>query len=1063
MQEAQPEHQTQKRLLNQLSQELGWRYVGNWQYNRVNHCVEQAALIGYLQKRYPADLARAAVDELQRAVEDQRQDLYHVNKEVYRLLRYGVKVKPGPGRDHRDVYFIDWKEPSRNDFTCAEEVSIKGVNNKRPDVVLYVNGIALGVIELKRSTVGIGDGIRQLIGNQREDFIRPFFHTSQILIAANESQGLRYGTTKTPEKYYLRWKEQGPPSPEPNLLRREVRQLLAPARFLELIHDFVLFDGGVKKICRPHQYFAVKAGQKRIQGEAAGASTVGEKQSEQPGNERSEQSGNEHGEQSHAVAKSYIESRESPIANRGGIFWHTQGSGKSLTMVWFAQWIIEHVTDARILIITDRDELDKQIVNVFDDAGKTVERATSGAHLLRLLNAHEPAMICSLVHKFGTGEKDGSEEDFVRDVRAALPANFRPKGDLYVFVDEAHRTQSGKLNRAMKEAVLPQATFIGFTGTPLLADDKQRSVEIFGPYIGQPYKFDEAVADGVVLDLRYEARDIEQRISNPERIDRWFESKTRGLTDIAQHQLKRRWGTMKEVLSSRSRLDQIVQDVCLDFTTIPRLETGAGNAMLVAGSVYQACQYYELFQRTELAGNCAIVTSYVPAAQKIAKEDSGAVINDELKKYEVYRAMLGEESPEAFETRAKKQFIDEPGRMRLLIVVDKLLTGFDAPSATYLYIDKSMRDHGLFQAICRVNRLDGAGKDYGYIIDYKDLFRSLEKSITDYTGEAFDNYERADVEGLLKDRIAAGRERLDAALDACEAILEPIPGDTMDDRLIYFCGRELPTDPPAEELTERRKFLYKNTAELSRAFAALASDLDKAGYSTSQTLHLRSRTKDFEALRRSVQLRSGDKIDLKRYEADMRRLIDLYIQANPSEKVSNLEDYSLIQLIVERGVDEAVATMPEELAANEANVAETIEANVRAEIVEKQPTNPAFFARMSELLDELIELRRQRAIEYREFLDRIAELTNRVTGQGVAAAAYPPTISSPRARVLYDNLAQDAELTMRVEEGLRRSARDGWQDNPLKGRAVRRAIEEALAGRGEFSVEDILRIVRANA
>ena len=1026
MQEAQPEHHTPKRLLNQLGLELGWRYVGNWHYRENNRCVEEAALLTYLEKHYPKDLAQAAVDRLRRAVDDQRQDLYYVNKAVYKLLRYGVQVRPGAGENHRDVRFIDWAQPAANDFTCAEEVSIKGVNNKRPDVVLYVNGIALGVIELKRSTVGIGDGIRQLIGNQREDFIRPFFHTSQLLIAANESQGLRYGTTETPKKYYLRWKEQGPVNPHHDLLQREVAALLEPARFLEIVHDFILFDGGVKKVCRPHQYFAVRAGQARITGgKAGGAAGAG-----------------------------------------GGIFWHTQGSGKSLTMVWLAQWIIENVTDARVLVITDRDELDKQIVRVFDDAGKSIQRATSGADLLQLLNAHEPAMICSLVHKFGTGDKDASNEDLVDSIRADLPAGFSPKGDLYVFVDEAHRTQSGKLNTAMKKAILPAATFIGFTGTPLLADDKKLTVETFGPYIGQPYKFDEAVADGVVLDLRYEARDIEQRLSNPARVDQWFESKTRGLTDIAQHQLKRRWGTMREVLSSRSRLDQIVQDICLDFTSIPRLETGAGNAMLVAGSVYQACQYYELFERTELAGHCAIVTSYVPLAQKIAKEDSGAgtAANDELKKYEVYRQMLGEESAEDFETRVKDQFIKEPGRMKLLIVVDKLLTGFDAPAASYLYIDKSMRDHGLFQAICRVNRLDGAGKDYGYIIDYKDLFRSLEKSITDYTGEAFDHYDREDVEGLLKDRIRAGRERLDDALEACEALIEPIPGHGMEPRLVYFCGREprRPADPPAEELTARRKLLYKLTAELSRAFAALANDLEKAGYSPSQTLHLRQRTKAFEALRQSVQLRSGDKIDLKRYEADMRRLIDLYIQADPSEKVSNLEDYTLIQLIVERGVDEAVAAMPEEMQASEDNVAETITANVRAEIVEKQPTNPAFFAKMSELLDELIDLRRQRAIEYRDFLDKVAELTRDMAAKANGKTDYPTAVSTPRARALYDNLGRDATLTMLVEDGLHRSARDGWKDNPLKGRAVRRAIERALAGRGEYSVEDILRIVRAN-
>lgn len=1016
-----PEHLTQKRVLNQLNLELGWRYLGDWQRRRNNHCVESKILTENLQKRgYDDRLITRAVDRLRAATDDQSKDLYTTNKEVYRMLRYGVAVKPAPGESEVDVHFIDWKNWRNNDFGCAEEVTIEGnTNTKRPDVVLYVNGIALGVIELKSSTVSVGDGIRQNIGNQRDLFVRPFFHTMQLVMAANDPQGLRYGTTGTPEKYYLEWKDERA-STEPTLLRRHIADLLHPERFLEIVYNFVLFDAGVKKVCRPHQFFGIQAARARVRGE----------------DEKSEA--------------------------KGGIVWHTQGSGKSLTMVWLANWIVENIAGARILVITDRDELDKQIVRVFNDSGRDIRRATSGADLINLLDRHEPSLICSLIHKFGnrTEDDEQSADDFIGAVRANLPAGFRPKGNFFVFVDECHRTQSGKLNEAMKEAILPDAVFIGFTGTPLKAKDKKKSVEIFGPYIGTPYKFDQAVADGVVLDLRYEARDVMQRISSQERVDQWFESNTKGLNDVARHQIKQKWGTMQKVLSSTSRLDQIVGDISLDFMDKPRLESGRGNALLVAGSVFEACRYYEIFQRTELAAHCAIVTSYAPHDGKISKEDSGEGMNEELIKHDIYKKMLGGKDPETFEREVKDAFINEPGRMKLLIVVDKLLTGFDAPSATYLYIDKSMRDHGLFQAICRVNRLDGEEKDYGYIIDYKDLFKRLEKSITDYTSDAFEEYDDEDVEGLIQDRVALGRTRLDDALDACEASVEPTGKEDGEKLLVYFCGTEGQSEPTKEELQQRRKYFYKAVAELSRAYAALASDLDKAGYTGAQQSRIITAVRWFEKERLSVQLRSGDHVDMKQYEAKMRRLIDMYVTAEPSRKISDLEDLSLIQLIVERGAEGAAATVAEATAADEDSVAETIAGNVRQHIIEKQDANPAFFARMSALLQEIVDLRANRAIEYEDFLKRVGELT-RMLFDG-DRKSYPTTIRSNYQRAIYDYLEGNLELTLVAEQEIAGAAKDGWRQHTMKKKAVKKAIERVLDGYDTFDADRLLAIITAN-
>jgi type I restriction enzyme R subunit len=365
------------------------------------------------------------------------------------------------------------------------------------------------------------------------------------------------------------------------------------------------------------------------------------------------------------------------------------------------------------------------------------------------------------VHKFGHKNVDNFEA-FIRELKAQ-PS--RTVGE--VFVDECHRTQSGKLHRTMK-AMMPDAVFIGFTGTPLLKKDKKTTQEVFGGYI-HTYKFDEAVEDGVVLDLVYEARDIDQHISSQEKIDAWFEAKTRGLNTWQKEELKAQWGTMKQVLSSRSRMEWVVNDIVFDFSIRPRLSSDRGNALLVTSSIRDACKYYTLFQKTSFKGKCALVTSYNPQAQDLTKEETGA--NTETDKqfiYNTYTEMLkdvkaesGMTKSETYEEKAKTLFIKEPANMKLLIVVDKLLLGFDAPPCTYLYIDKSMQDHGLFQAICRTNRLDGEDKDFGYIVDYKDLIRKLENTIAVYTSELDNSVGGSDPQVLLKDRLKMGRERLE--------------------------------------------------------------------------------------------------------------------------------------------------------------------------------------------------------------------------------------------------------------------------------------------------------------
>lgn len=1009
------EKNTQNRVVTLFRERLCYDYLGD-RTDLDNKNIEETLLRDWLTKRgVDETLFNRALHELTKAASDTSKSLYDRNKEVYDLLRYGVKVQPGAGENHVTVWLIDWKHPENNHFAVAEEVTVKGADlanaakaaTKRPDVVIYVNGIALGVLELKRSTVSVSEGIRQNLDNQKKEFIQPFFSTMQWVMAGNDTEGLRYATIETPEKYWLRWVEDsGPYAAEPNLLDRHLLQVCRKARFLELIHDFVVFDAGTKKLCRQNQYFGVTA------------------------------------------AQDFIRRRE------GGIIWHTQGSGKSLTMVWLAKWIRENRQGSRVLIITDRTELDEQIEKVFKGVHEQIYRTKSGADLIEKLNGTEVSLFCSLVHKFG-GKGDGEVDEGTKEFIAAiqkLPPDFKAKGDIHVFVDECHRTQSGDLHWAMK-ALLPNAIFIGFTGTPLLKADKQKSIEVFGRYI-HTYKFDQAVREGVVLDLRYEARDIDQTLTNKAKIDQWFEAKTQGLNDIAKAQLKQKWGTMQRVLSSQDRLEKIVADILLDMSTKPRLMDGHGNAMLVAGSIYEACKFYELFAKTELKGKCAVVSSYAPNVSDTKGETTGAGETDNLTKYAVYGQMLADwfNEPaenaigkvEKFEQAVKKKFIDEPGQMKLLIVVDKLLTGFDAPSATYLYIDKQMRDHGLFQAICRVNRLDGDDKDYGYIIDYKDLFKSLEGAVQDYTSGALDGYDKEDVAGLLEDRLKKAKEDLDEAREAVKALCEPVtpPRDSAA-YLHYFCAVESGNAAQLKDNEPKRLKLYKFVATLIRAYASIAGELAEAGYQADEIEKIKAEVDRYTKVRDEVKLASGDYIDLKAYEPAMRHLIDTYIRAEESEKISAFDDLSLIQLIVERGPDAAAEKVKGVMKTDEA-VAETIENNVRKLIINESPVDPAYYDKMSKLLDALIEQRRKGVVSYKEYLAKIAQITKDAKMPGGGPGGYPASVKTAAQRALYNNLGKDEGLALAVDAAILGSRQDGWKSNTMKTKRVRIAISAAL-------------------
>ena len=1010
----QPESATQDRVIALFRDELCYRYLGDWNDRDSNSNIEEQLLTAYLARNgYKPRQITTAIHKLRTEADHHSRGLYGNNRAVYSLLRYGVPVKIEAGKVTETVHLINWDSPSANDFAIAEEVTLRGNHERRPDLVLYVNGIAVGVLELKNSRVSIGDGIRQSLSNQQPEFNEWFFSTVQFIFAGNDSEGLQYGAIGTPEKYFLKWKEDEQDDSRFEL-DKYLLKMCAKDRLLELIHDFVLFDGGIKKVPRVHQYFGIKAAQEHVR------------------------------------------------QRKGGIIWHTQGSGKSIVMVLLAKWILEHNPNARVVVITDRDELDKQINGVFTEAGEAVERATSGRNLLNQLAKAKPRLLCSLVHKFGRkGKKDASQfEQFIKDLEAQPSQTF---GEIFVFVDECHRTESGKLHRTMK-AVLKNAIFIGFTGTPLLRKDAKTSLEVFGSYI-HTYKFSEAVEDEVVLDLVYEARDIDQRLGSVDKIDAWFEAKTKGLNDWQKDELKKQWGTMQKVLSSRSRMERVVSDIIFDFSVKPRLSSERGNAILVASSIYEACKYFALLQKTPFKEKCAVVTSYNPLAKDVTKEEVGAnsetdkqfIFNTYTELLENVTAAPGKSKAETYEDWAKALFTKEPANMKLLVVVDKLLTGFDAPPCTYLYIDKSMQDHGLFQAICRVNRLDGDDKDFGYIVDYKDLFKKVESAIAVYTSELDRSAGGADPDVLLQDRVKKGRERLDNALETLALLCESVePPKDAHQHIRYFCGNtEIASD--LQEREPLRSSLYKATASLVRAYANLADELDAAGYGPDDIRRIKRQIEDYLDLREIIRRASGESLDLKAYEADMRHLIDTYIEADEPRKISPFDNMGLLELIVNTGIADAIAKQLGGLKGDRNAIAETIENNVRSKIIKERLSDPAYYEKMSALLDEIIAARKAKAIEYEEYLKRIAELAKRVeAGQ---AEQTPEALDTPAKRALYNNLNQNEELALRIDQTIKATRPDAWRGVQARELMIKAALNGVLQDIPE--VERIFLVVKA--
>ncbi|MEL4890004.1 type I restriction endonuclease subunit R [Xanthomonas protegens] len=987
---------------------LGYASLGDWSKREGNRCIEPEYLATNLKRRgYTDAQVSAALRQLQAAAEISGNTLYDANFKTYGLLRYGADVQTALGEQTLKVHFVDWSNPDNNDFALAEEVTVRGGFDRRPDIVLYINGIAIAVIELKRSSKDKAEGIRQLISNQEKQFNQGFFSTVQLLLAGNDAQGLYYGTVSSREEFYVQWKDEaGLAAGEAGvLLDRPLAQMFDKARLLDFLYHFVIFDAGIKKVPRQHQYAGIKAAQERTR------------------------------------------------KREGGVIWHTQGSGKSILMVLLAKWLLEDDPTARILVITDRDELDDQITKVLKNSGLDSTRVTSRADLLSRLGATTPRLLCALIHKFDTTNLSG------------LPPS--AYGRFYVFVDEAHRTQGGDMNKQMKRW-LRDAIFIGFTGTPLLRKDKQTTHAVFGTYI-HTYKFPEAVADKVVLDLKYEAREVPQRLGNQKKIEEYFANKTKRLNNFQKAALRKRWATMEELLSSGERKDRIIGSILEDFDTRRRLSDGRGTAILVADEIYDACHYFRLFQNTNFSGYVGIITSFEQDKSRYSKEPAGS---DYRYKYDTYRDWVLKDfnSIDKYETEMKRRFRDEPANCKLLIVVSKLLTGFDAPSCTYIYLDRNLRDHDLFQAICRTNRLDGDDKDFGYIVDFKELFGKVEEAISVYSSDqlAVDSKDGQDGNVTLKNWITEGVKKLEESREALLHLCEPVlaPRD-LEQFIAYFCGQA--QDAEVLEQTEPLRIsFYKLVTAFVRAWADIGSELPSAGYDETTIVRLEREVAFYADMRAAIKNHSGEEFDIKPFEGDMRDLLNRYVRAEEARGVGDMGDLSLVDLIVKSGIHDAIAQKLNAKGSSNKAVAEGIINNMRKAIIQERLTDPRFFKEMSSLLDELIKQARADAKSYEEFLKQAEALANKLAVHATGSEEVPEALrDKPEVSVIYRNLPDilakpiDAahitddrtlhgseliSMAVKIDRIMRTDVPADWKGDTIKERAVQRALLAVVAG-----------------
>lgn len=987
------EMSTSQRPAIEVLQKLGYKYISEEENKKLrNYILTDVIFKDTLAKKlneinnyeYKGEKYKFSASTIGQAIKDLNEDLVtgliSTNEKIYDLLTLGKSYQEnmvdGTKRSF-DIKYIDFEHPENNDFYVTEEFSVLRMNGKdyaRPDIVLFVNGIPLAVIECKDASVPIIQAISQNIRNQKPDYIPQLFKFIQIVMAANKNE-TKYATCGTPDKFWSTWNEQYVEKQNELLDRtvigrqvtkqdRDIISLFEKERFLELIKDFIIFEAGTKKICRYQQYFAVKAMLERI--------------------------------------KHY---------KKGGVVWHTQGSGKSITMVYITKKLMEdkEIQNPQVVIVTDRVDLDKQIHKTFNRIGVEAARATTGNNLTELIKNEKIRVITTVVNKFETVVKSGVAVD--------APNTF-------ILVDEGHRTQYGEINRRMQE-VFKGAIYISFTGTPIMKKDKN-IFDKFGGLIHK-YSLDDALKDKAIVPLIYEGKMVDQEVSK-EAIDMRLDMLTRNLTPEQKTEVMKKWSRFEKVASSEQRLELIAWDIAKNYNETLK---GTGfNAMLACNKKVEAVKYYNIFRDEFPELEVAVVIS-----SPDMREGEGSIdedTNDIVKKFYI-NAISNYKNEEEYEETIKSKFIN--GDIDILIVVDKLLTGFDAPKASTLYLDKQIKEHNLLQAIARVNRLCN-GKDYGYIVDYRGLLGELDKALTMYQEAGLEEFNEEDI----KSSVYYIDTEINNMFEAYEELKELFKDIKNKNDLEEY-------EVLLEDEKIRKDFYNKLCKFGSMLGIILPSDQAYYRIGKEKISELRKALAFYQKLRATVKLRYSETIDHREYEAKMQKLLDNYVVAKEMMRITEPVDITDAE-----NFDKELEKM-----GTDRGKADAIRTRLTRTISEKSKEDPAYYKKFSTRIEETIEAYRNRRITDSEYLQKMQDIKEDFR-KGNSGISYPTNITTENSRafygVIYDkliprmkenaNIEEIGEITLTIQREIESKIKRDWHYNTDIHNEIAQAIDDTI-------------------
>lgn len=987
------EMSTSQRPAIEVLQKLGYKYISEEENKKLrNYILTDVIFKDILAKKlneinsyeYKGEKYKFSASTIGQAIKDLNEDLVtgliSTNEKIYDLLTLGKSYQEnmidGTKRSF-DIKYIDFEHPENNDFYVTEEFSVLRMNGKdyaRPDIVLFVNGIPLAVIECKDASVPIIQAISQNIRNQKPDYIPQLFKFIQIVMAANKNE-TKYATCGTPDKFWSTWNEQYVEKQNELLDKtvigrqvtkqdRDIISLFEKERFLELIKDFIIFEAGTKKICRYQQYFAVKAMLERIKHD-----------------------------------------------KKGGVVWHTQGSGKSITMVYITKKLMEdkEIQNPQVVIVTDRVDLDKQIHKTFNRIGVEAARATTGNNLTDLIKDEKVRVITTVVNKFETVVKSGVSVD--------APNTF-------ILVDEGHRTQYGEINRRMQE-VFKGAIYISFTGTPIMKRDRN-IFDKFGGLIHK-YSLDDALKDKAIVPLIYEGKMVDQEVSK-EAIDMRLDMLTRNLTEEQKTDVMKKWSRFEKVASSEQRLELIAWDIAKNYNETLK---GTGfNAMLACNKKIEAVKYYNIFREEFPELEVAVVIS--PPDMREGEGSIDEDTNDIVKKFYI-NALSNYKNEEEYEETIKSKFIN--GDIDILIVVDKLLTGFDAPKASTLYLDKQIKEHNLLQAIARVNRLCD-GKDYGYIVDYRGLLGELDKALTMYQEAGLEEFNEEDI----KSSVYYIDTEINNMFEAYEKLKEIFKDIKNKNDLEEY-------EVLLEDEKIRKDFYDKLCKFGSMLGIILPSDQAYYKVGKEKISELRKALAFYQKLRATVKLRYSETIDHKEYEAKMQKLLDNYVVAKEMMRITEPVDITDAE-----NFDKELEKM-----GTDRGKADTIRTRLTRTISEKSKEDPAYYKKFSTRIEETIEAYRNRRITDSEYLQKMQDIKEDFR-KGNSGIVYPSNITTENSRafygVIYDklipimkenaNIEEIGEIALTIQREIESKIKRDWHYNTDIHNEIAQAIDDTI-------------------